>query len=163
MLLIWCAALTLAAMGLAGCSSSSGSVPKASPAAPAAMPASPKMAGMKKSDPAKGMVCTECSGKGMPKSITGAASVENGVQVLHIALKDGQYAPNVFVVKATMPVSASFEGTATGCLGHPMFTSPGKKTDVTKSSATVDLGTLATGTYKFTCAMGMNVGSITVQ
>lgn len=148
-----------------GCSTNgSSSRPFASSSMPAKQaPASSKMAMMAKSTEASGMVCTVCSGKGMAKTVAGEANVENGVQVLRISLKDGRYVPNAFTVQASLPVRASFDGTATGCLGHPTFKSLGKAADVTKSSAAIDLGMLKPGTYKFSCAMGMNSGTITVQ
>lgn len=157
--------LVALALATAGCSSAAtGPNMAAKPAMPAkATPATSKMSGMAKSTNATGMVCIECSGKGMPARVSGQPTVTNGVQIVTIALKDGQFTPNAFTVQAGMPVKVSFEGTATGCLGHPMFESLGKKADVTKSPASLDLGTLKPGAYKFSCAMGMNAGTITVQ
>jgi len=99
----------------------------------------------------------------MVAPVQGEATVENGVQVVKISLKDGRYTPTAFTVAGSMPVKVSFEGTATGCLGHPMFKSLGKNADITKTSAALDLGTLKPGVYKFSCAMGMNTGTISVQ
>jgi plastocyanin domain-containing protein len=121
------------------------------------------MASMAKNATATGMKCLECSKGGKAAPVAGSATVENGVQVIKISLKDGQYVPNQFTVQSSMPVKVSFEGTATDCLGHPTFRSLNKTADLTTAPATLDLGTLKPGTYKFSCAMGMNSGTISVQ
>jgi plastocyanin domain-containing protein len=108
--------------------------------------------------------CLECATKNMPAMVPGSAQVVNGVQVVSIAIEGGTYVPNKIAVKAGMPVQVVFAGSAKGCLAKPMFKSLGKSGDVTTSgTATIDLGALPKGTYKFTCAMGMNAGSIIVQ
>jgi plastocyanin len=107
--------------------------------------------------------CAECAGAGKAAPVKGEATVENGVQVVKVGFKSGYYSPNTFTVKAGSPVTVQFAGPADDCLGHPVFQSLGKKADLTKGPATLDLGTLPPGTYKFACSMGMNVGSITVQ
>lgn len=109
-------------------------------------------------------VCAVCNKKGMPPKTVGTAVEENGTQVLDVGFVNGYYSPNTFTVKAGMPIKVVFTGKAKGCLAKPQFASLNKKADVTKTgSATIDLGTLKTGTYTFTCAMGMNAGTITVE
>jgi len=96
--------------------------------------------------------------------VKGAATVENGVQVVNIAIEGGTYVPNNITVKAGMPVKVVFTGKAKGCLAKPMFKSLDKKLDLTNSSTgTIDLGTVKAGAYKFTCGMGMNAGTITAS
>jgi plastocyanin len=108
--------------------------------------------------------CAQCGGKGAPSSVVGQAVTQGGVQVVNVGLVNGYYSPNAFTVKAGMPVRVVFSGKATGCLAHPQFASLGKKGDLTSTGgATIDLGALKPGVYKFTCAMGMNAGTITVQ
>jgi plastocyanin len=135
------AALALAA-ALAGCTSSAGGVVGASGV----------------------QLCAECAGKGMPAKVTGSATVVAGVQVVDVAIVNGTYAPNVITAKAGLPIRVVFAGKAEKCLARPTFKSLGKSGDVTGTgSAIIDLGTLAPGVYEFTCSMGMNAGTITVE
>ena len=109
-------------------------------------------------------VCAECAGKGMPARFDGTATVKGGVQVIDVAIVNGTYAPNVITAQAGMETQVVFTGKAKGCLAKPTFKSLGKSGDVTATGmATVDLGVLKPGVYKFTCAMGMNASTITVQ
>ena len=108
--------------------------------------------------------CSECDGKGMPPKVDGQAMTQGGTQIVSISFVDGHYSPNVITAKAGMPIKVVFTGSAKGCLAKPTFKSLGKSTDVTRTgTAAIDLGTLKPGVYKFTCAMGMNAGTITVQ
>lgn len=139
---------------IAGCSSSPAPSPKsATEQPPAAMQA----------DTTGVQMCADCNGKGTPPKATGAAKVENGVQVIEIGVKNGYYAPNSITAKAGMPTKAVFAGSAKGCLAKPTFSSLAKKADFTSGTATLDLGTLQPGTYTFTCGMGKNAGTVTVQ
>jgi plastocyanin len=108
--------------------------------------------------------CGQCNKQGMPPRVAGTPAVENGVQVVSVGFVNGYYSPNRITVASGMPVRVVFTGKAKGCLAKPMFKSLDKKADVTTTgSATIDLGTLRPGTYTFTCAMGMNAGTITVR
>jgi hypothetical protein len=164
--------LAVAALSIAGCSAKATPASTKAPTtsgstsmmAQQASAKSSKMPGMSTSSKdATGQVCAECAGDGKPCQVKGQATVENGVQVVAIALKGGYYTPNNFTVKANMPVRVTFSGAAKGCLAHPTFKSLGKKADVTTGSASLDLGTLKPGVYQFSCGMGVNIGSITVQ
>ena len=109
-------------------------------------------------------VCGECSGKGMGKMVAGKAVVKDGVQVVAIQIINGYYVPNKITAKAGMPIQIDFAGKSKGCVSKPKFPSLSQSADLSKTGvATMDLGTLKPGVYKFTCAMGMNAGSITVQ
>ena len=44
------------------------------------------------------------TGKGAPAPVKGTATVENGVQVVKISLKNGYYTPNEIELKAGMPM-----------------------------------------------------------
>jgi plastocyanin len=109
--------------------------------------------------------CAQCDGgKGAPPVVVGQAITQGGAQVVNVGFVNGYYSPNAFTVKAGTPVQVVFAGKAAGCLAHPQFASLGKKADVTATgSGTIELGTLKPGVYKFTCAMGMNAGTITVR
>lgn len=89
--------------------------------------------------------------------------VQDGVQVVEIGLRDGYYAPNQFTVKAGMPVTVVFSGNAEGCLAEPEFADLGVKGDFSSGTVTLELGVLEPGTYAFTCSMGVNEGTVTVE
>ena len=94
---------------------------------------------------------------------TGAAVMENGVQVLKVGLASGYYEPNNFTVQAGVPVTVVFTGNAEGCLAEPELPELGLKADMSGGSATLVLGQLKPGKYSFTCSMGVNEGTITVR
>jgi hypothetical protein len=113
---------------------------------------------------AKAQICASCWGDGAPDpQTTGAPVVEDGVQVLKVGLVNGYYQPNHFTVQAGAPVTVIFSGNAEGCLAEPEFPELGLKGDMSGGSATVALGPLDAGTYTFTCSMGVNEGTITVE
>jgi plastocyanin domain-containing protein len=109
--------------------------------------------------------CAQCDGgKGAPPAVVGTVYTLDAVQVVRVGLANGYYSPNTFTIKAGMPVRVVFTGRASGCLARPTFASLGKQAGLAATgSATIDLGTLKPGVYKFTCAMGMNAGTITVR
>lgn len=108
--------------------------------------------------------CGECGGSGAPKATTGAAKLENGAQTVSIAIVGGYYVPNTITAQAGIPVRVVFTGNAQGCVAKPTFKSLGKSGDMNGTgTVTLDLGTLAAGTYGFSCAMGHNKGTITIQ
>jgi len=160
--------LAVAVLTIAGCSAKATPASTMAPTTSGSTPmmaeqASAKSSNMSASKDATGQVCAECSGDGKPPQVKGQATVENGVQLVAIALKNGYYTPNRFTVSASMPVKVILSGVAKGCFAHPTFKSLGKKADVTTGSGSLDLGTLKPGVYEFSCAMGVNIGSITVQ
>jgi hypothetical protein len=109
-------------------------------------------------------VCAVCAGKGDTPAKTGTAVVKDGAQVVSVAIKDGYYTPNLFTVKAGMPTQVVVTGKAKGCVAKPTFASLGKSGDLTAmGSTTIDLGSLAAGTYSFGCSMDDTDGTITVE
>ncbi len=99
-----------------------------------------------------------------PRRPQGPPILENGVQVISIAVDGGYYVPNTVTASAGTPIKVVFTGKAKGCVAKPTFKSLGKSGDLTGTGkATIDLGTLAPGVYEFTCSMGMNTGTITVE
>jgi hypothetical protein len=153
------AMLVLLAIALAACSgqASSGSGTKAMAAT---------AAGMRKASTASEEAtqkCASCMNKELPPVVIGAVKVSSAVQILSVGVEGGFYSPNKFTVSAGKPVRVVFAGKAMGCLAKPMFKSLGKKADFTSGAATLDLGTLAPGTYTWTCGMGKNPGTITVE
>jgi hypothetical protein len=133
-------------------------------APPAQSGASSPSAVAQNSPSAEPQICASCWGDGAPDpQVTGEAVVEDGVQVLHVGLVGGYYQPNVFTVQAGLPVTVVFSGNAEGCLAEPEFPELGVKTDMASGTATAALGTLKPGKYSFTCSMGVNEGTITVE
>jgi plastocyanin len=113
---------------------------------------------------AAAQICASCWGDGAPDpQTTGAPVVEDGVQVLKVGLASGYYQPNNFTVQAGLPVTVVITGNAEGCLAEPEFPELGVKADMSGGSATVALGQLKPGKYSFTCSMGVNEGTITVE
>ena len=109
-------------------------------------------------------ICTSCwAGDTPDPQVVGETVVEGGVQILKVGLVGGYYAPNVFTVRAALPVTVVFTGRAEGCLAHPEFPELGVKADMSSGTATAALGRLSPGTYSFTCSMGVNEGTITVK
>lgn len=154
------ALLVATAAAIAGCTTGQSSAHGTS----APLAASSKMPMQSSTAATSGVqVCAQCSGKGKPARVSGSARLENGTQVVAIALKNGTYVPNAITLKAGMPVEVVFSGKAKGCLAKPKFASLGKSADVTGGTARLELGTLKKGTYTFTCAMGMNAGTIVAR
>lgn len=155
-LVVTLAALLCVAAIAAGCT--------AAPSKPAQSPTATQPSAEATPAGTTAQLCGECGGLGMPPKVVGTATDESGVQVLNVGIVDGFYAPNDFTVKAGQPVKVVFTGSAKGCVAKPKFAELGKQVDITSSgSGAIDLGTLEAGTYNFTCGMGMNKGTITVQ
>ena len=113
---------------------------------------------------AEAQICASCWGDGAPDpQVTGEPVVEDGVQILKVGLSGGYYQPNNFTVQAGAPVTVLFTGNAEGCLAEPEFPELGVKGDMSGGTTTLALGALKPGTYSFTCSMGVNEGTITVQ
>jgi plastocyanin len=109
------------------------------------------------------MTCPMCN-KGAPAPEAGAATVENGVQVVKVSLKEGYYSPNEITVKAGTPVKLVFSGQAKDCSGKPKIAALNQQVDFTKTGeATMDLGVVSAGTYELTCGMGSAGGHLIVQ
>lgn len=114
-------------------------------------------------DTVSGMTCPMCT-KGAPAVEKGTATEKDGVQVVSITLKDGYYSPNEVTLKAGTPAKLIFTGDAKDCAGKPKIAEVNKQADFTETGeATMDLGTLSPGTYKLTCGMGSDGGSLVVQ
>jgi plastocyanin len=112
----------------------------------------------------KPQICASCWGDGAPDpQTTGAPVLGDGVQVLKVGLASGYYQPNNFTVQAGTPVTVVFSGNAEGCLAEPEFAELGVKGDMSGGTATLALGPLKPGKYTFTCSMGVNEGTITVE
>jgi hypothetical protein len=123
------------------------------------------MASDDKPDP-NAQTCASCGG-GQPATPTkGTVESVDGKQVMTVSIKDGTFTPNRFVAKAGIPTTVVFKvdgKPAKGCLSNPTFKSLNKTISISSGEKSLDLGSLAPGTYEFTCAMGMNMGQIVVE
>jgi len=110
--------------------------------------------------------CSACTTGKEPEPVEGSAEMVDGVQVVTVKIVDGYFTPNRFTVKAGVPVKAVFkvEGKrAKACVSKPTFKALGKTVTVNEGEKAIELGVLAPGVHEFSCAMGGNKGSITVQ
>jgi len=110
--------------------------------------------------------CAACTTGETAEAVEGATVMIDGNQTINVTIKDGTYVPNRFVANATAPVVVTFtvEGKpATGCVSNPTFKQLDKTLEVTEGTKSIELGTLAPGTYDFTCGMGRPVGQSVVE
>lgn len=157
-----CGALLMAALALGGCTNSKSADAQStqtSAGTQTTVSNSPSAA-----TSVATQTCAACTTKVMPTMVVGTVKDTGGTQVIEIGVKDGYYYPNQFTVKAGSPVKIVFTGKVAGCLGKPKFTSLNKQADFRETgTATLEIGTLAAGTYEFTCGMGMLGGKLIVQ
>jgi len=157
--------LGLAAALVTGCTppaESSGGMD--APASEAQQASNTPMEGMESDADSQG--CSACTTGEEPAPAAGTSEVVDGAQVVTVGIVEGYYTPNQFTVKSDMPVKAVFkvEGKpAKACVSKPTFKSLNKTVTVTEGEAAIDLGMLEPGTYEFSCGMGANVGTVTVE
>jgi len=161
--LLLVAVMVLALGMIAGCGASSATAPATGTPAMGAKSAASGASTTATTDPSV-QLCAECGGLGKPAIVKGSAVASDGAQVVNVAIEGGYYVPNTFTVKSGMPVKVVFTGKAKGCVAKPKFASLNKSGDLTGTgSVTLELGTLSAGKYTFTCGMGANAGTITVE
>jgi len=164
-ILALCAVMVMV-LALVGCAKSAESATPAPKAATGAMMAGSTETSMMpgaSADP-DAQLCALCGGKDPGPVVTGTVKDEDGVQTIEVEVEDGYYTPNTFTVKAGSPVAMKFSGKVAGCIGMPTIKELGKKANfVETGEATLDLGTLAAGTYTLTCGMGRPYGTITAE
>jgi hypothetical protein len=151
-------ALGVASVALTGCSQP----PTTSGAAEMPMAASTES--MESDTNSQG--CSACTTGEEPAPAVGTVEMVDGAQVVTVGIVDGYYTPNQFTAKADAPIKVVFkvEGKpAKACVSKPTFKSLDKTVAVTSGEKSLDLGMLAAGTYEFSCAMGANKGTITVE
>jgi len=164
-LLVPCS-LAILAIALVGCAKTAESTSAApTPAKGAMMAGSAQTSMMPGASAAPGaQLCAQCGGKGPGAVVPGTVKDEDGVQMMEVEVEDGYYTPNEFTVKAGSPVAMKFSGKVAGCIGMPTIKELDKKANFVKTGeTTLDLGTLAAGTYTLTCGMGRPYGTITAQ
>jgi plastocyanin domain-containing protein len=110
--------------------------------------------------------CAACTTGEEPAPAVGTVETVDGAQVVTVGIVEGYYTPNQFTVKSGEPVKVVFkvEGKpAKACVSKPTFKSLDKTVTVKEGEEVIELGALAPGTYEFSCAMGANKGTITVE
>jgi len=157
--------LGLAAFALAGCTQSpTGGEAASTKPADATQAKDSSMGGMESDDYSQG--CSACTTGEEPAPATGDVETIDGAQVVTVGIVEGYYTPNQFSVKAVTPVKVVFkvEGKpAKACVSKPTFKSLDKMVMVTTGEKSLELGVLEPGSYEFSCGMGSNKGTITVQ
>lgn len=152
-------ALTIVAVVVTGCADQSSTEEPATNTQPMESASQDQMG----DDAVPEMTCPMCM-KGAPEVEKGTATEEDGVQIVRITLKDGYYSPNEIALKAGVPAKLIFTGDAKDCSGKPKIAELDMQADFTQTGeATMDLGTLSAGTYKLTCGMDSDGGSLVVQ
>jgi hypothetical protein len=155
-------ALVVAGMALSGCDvTASGPLstsPIGAPATATATPAASRPASAS-ADTSACPSCTTTSTAG----IEGDVVTEGGVQLLQVRAEGESYSPNLFNVKAGVPVRITFTGKAIGCFKRPTFKSLGKTVDISSGSGSIDLGPLKKGSYTWTTSLGISPGTIVAK
>jgi plastocyanin len=123
----------------------------ATPAAPAAAPA---VAARKSTSGSKA--------KPSRSSAKPQAATSPSPQRFDIAIGASGYEPSSVTAQAGRPVTLTV-AKGTGCATNFLMPSLGVTADNSQGPATVSLGRLAAGTYKFTCGMGMIEGNLVVR
>lgn len=99
-----------------------------------------------------------------PKAPPKAAAREKApaVQELEVAIGDVGYEPSVLTAKAGTPIELTV-GKGEGCAAGFLMPELGVEMDNSSGPATKNLGVLAAGDYRFTCAMEMVEGVLQVR
>lgn len=100
-----------------------------------------------------------CGGGGAP--IAGSATVQDGVQRITVDASSG-FNPNAIKLKAGVPAEITFENGG-GCTAQVVSDDLKFSEDLSQGPKTVKLPALEAGTYKFSCGMQMQFGTIEVS
>ena len=105
------------------------------------------------------------SAKSNNNIITGNAINEgnNAVQRITLTEKDLNYYPEEVRVKANQPVSLSLDNKVKGCLRSFNIRDLGISKYLKTVSDTLDFTPTKTGTFAFSCSMGMGYGKLVVE
>src|SRR3989338_4188104 len=96
-----------------------------------------------------------------PNRIATTDTVQNGnVQVVELSVKEGNYYPQVIKLKQNIPVQMVVDlNTVKGCLTSIRIPEYGVKKTVTRSDNIITFTPTKTGTFPFSCSMGMGTGT----
>jgi hypothetical protein len=159
------ALLVAAAFVLAGCDvTASGPLSVSPVTAPVATPGS-TAAGAPGSALTSASVnataCTACTNT--VNATLGAVEMVDGVQVLKVTANGETYSPNLFNVKAGVPVRMEFSGKPIGCFTRPTFKWLKTSINISSGSGSIDLGALQPGSYVWASALNVGPGTIVAK
>ena len=98
------------------------------------------------------------------ETITGNVINNNdGMQKVVISEKDLNYYPQEIRVKANQPVSLSLDNKVKGCLRSFTIRDLGVSKYLKTVSDTLEFTPTKTGTFAFSCSMGMGYGKLIVE
>ncbi len=93
----------------------------------------------------------------------GVPTVEDNIQRITLGVQDGNYAPSTIRVLAGLPVEITLDKSASGCYQSFVI----RDLDVAQYSKSpgdrITFTPQATGSYKFSCGMGMGYGTLVVE
>jgi hypothetical protein len=91
--------------------------------------------------------------------------IVDGKQVIKMTVTASSFEPNTFVVQKDIPVLWEItDGGVSGCTSSVISKDlmPGKRIEINQKQVTAEFTPTKVGTFKFSCGMGMALGSITV-
>jgi len=104
------------------------------------------------------------SSSGISTSSSGSSSSNSQhVQNIVLSMKNGNYYPNTFTVKAGIPVAVSLDNSIGGCYRSFTIRQLGLQKNLATPSDTLTFTPTERGTYRFACIMGMGYGTMIVQ
>ncbi|MEK6872808.1 MAG: cupredoxin domain-containing protein [Nanoarchaeota archaeon] len=102
-------------------------------------------------------------------SITGNVVLENqkvikgNLQKIILGMKDFNYYPNTIKVKANQPVEITIDETVKGCLRSFAIRDFGVNKYARTAADKIIFTPTRTGTFSFSCSMGMGYGKLIVE
>jgi hypothetical protein len=159
------AAVLAAAILLSGCDVTASGPLSASPVTAPVAPVSNTAQGAPGSALTSASVnttaCTACTNTA--NATLGTVEMVGGVQVLKVSAYGETYSPNLFNVKAGVPVRMEFSGKPVGCFKHPTFKWLKTSINISSGSGSIDLGPLQPGSYVWTSALNVGPGTIVAE
>lgn len=100
-------------------------------------------------------------------SVTNGNVINNGntgnAQQVTLGMKNGNYFPSTITVKANQPVELTLDSSVVGCFRSFTIRDLGVADLSNNPSDTIIFTPTKTGTFRFSCSMGMGFGTIIVE
>jgi len=107
---------------------------------------------------------SQVQGQQAPSGSGILAPLNNGVQEVQLTVQGGNYMPNPIVVKKGVPVKLVADlGTVRGCASSIVIPDFGVRKTVQAGDNEITFTPDKSGTFQFSCSMGMYQGTIVVQ
>lgn len=103
------------------------------------------------------------SGETITGNVVAADTLKGDIQKVVISEKDLNYYPQEIRVKANQPVSISLDNKVKGCLRSFTIRDLGVSKYLKSVSDTLEFTPTKTGTFAFSCSMGMGFGKLIVE